>query len=174
MCIRDSTSPLGLGFICGTTPLGGNHYAPNPPDRQKLTNATKTHIGYSRPAYASTYNGAVAEAYGSVAATPDELKLCFHNVPYGYKLGPAHGGLSVLEWIYASHKAGAATAAGYVGTWKSTKGRIETSAYGDDAFDQVLQRLVFGASEAQKFADYVVDYFANLTSVPPPAPGQQP
>ena len=39
------TAPLGLGFICA-----GDHYAPDPPHRQSLMNASATHLGYDRPA----------------------------------------------------------------------------------------------------------------------------
>jgi alpha-glucuronidase len=163
------TAPLGVGFICA-----GDHYAPDPPHRVSYTNATATRVGYNRGAYAETYNGAVAQDYASLASTPDELLLCFHNVPYTHQLGAAHGGLSVLEWIYASHKAGAATAASYVTTWKALKGRIDTSVYGDGGYEQVLQRLEFGATEAGRFSDIVVNYFANLTGVVPPAPTPPP
>jgi alpha-glucuronidase len=164
------TSPLGLGFICGSANGGDGHYAPDPAHRQGLTNATKTHLGYDRSAYAATYNGRVAKEYGALATVPDELLLTFHNVPYTHKLGPSrHGGLSVLEWIYASHKAGAATAVGYVPIWDSLKGRIETEVYGAGAFETVRKRLVTGASEAQRFSGIVIKYFEGLTGIPPAA-----
>lgn len=156
------TAPLGVGFICS-----GDHYAPDPPHRVSYTNATETHVGYNRLAYAQTYNPPVSQHYATVANTPDDLLLCFHNVPYTHKLDESHGGLTVLEWIYASHNAGAATAAEYVTTWKSLKGRIDTAVYGEDGYEKVLKRLQFGASEASRFSEIVVSYFANLTGVPP-------
>jgi alpha-glucuronidase len=159
------TAPLGVGFICS-----GDHYAPDPAHRESYTNATQTHVGYSREAYARTYNSPVSTQYETLASTPDDLLLCFHNVPYTHKLDGSHGGLTVLEWIYSSHKAGAATAAKYVATWESLKGHIDTEVYGKDGFDQVLQRLQFGSSEATRFSEIIVDYFAKLTGVPPGEP----
>ena len=156
------TAPLGVGFICS-----GNHYEPDPSHRETYTNATNTYVGYNREAYTRTYNSPVSQHYETLESTPNDLLLCFHNVPYTHKLDDAHGGLTVLEWIYSSHKAGAATAAQYVTTWQSLKGRVDTEVYGKDAYDQLLQRLQFGASEAERFSGIVVDYFANLTGVPP-------
>jgi alpha-glucuronidase len=60
--------------------------SPNLPHRQTLTNATRTHVGYDRPAYAAMYNEPVAADYGDLALTPNELVLCFQNVPYDHKV----------------------------------------------------------------------------------------
>lgn len=158
------TAPLGVGFICS-----GDHYEPDPAHRQSLLNATQTHLGYDRPAYGRTYNGRLARSLSSPATTPEDLLLCFHNVPYTYKLSEAHGDLRLIDYIYASHKAGAATAASYVETWKSLHGKLDYSAYGGaQAYDVVLKRLEFGASEAQRFSDIVTSYFAKLTGIPVP------
>ena len=73
----------------------------------------------------------------------------------------------MLEYIYSSHKAGAATAAAYVPIWDALKGRVDMGAYGDGAFDAVRARLVFGASEAERFSSIVVNYFTNLTNTAP-------
>ena len=69
----------------------------------------------------------------------------------------------MLEYIYSSHKAGAATAASYIDTWQSLKGDLDLAAYGDDVFDAMTKRLTFGASEAKRFEGIIVSYFANLT-----------
>ena len=156
------TSPLGVGFICA-----GDHYNMDPPHRQQYTNATSTHVGYNRDAYARTYNGRVASRYSRLAETPDELLLCFHNVAYTHKLSASHGNLDVLEYIYASHRAGAKAAHGYIQSWESLRGRIDTSTYGPQTFETLHQRLVFGAQEAQRFSEQIISYFANLTGVPP-------
>jgi alpha-glucuronidase len=157
------TAPLGIGFICG-----GDHYNPDPAHRQSLTNATSKYIGYNRPAYAGTYNGAVASALESVETTPEELLLAFHNVPYTHKLNAARRNLSVIDFIYSSHKAGAATASSYVQTWTSLQGKLDFGAYGPGTFEVVKKRLQFGASEAQRFSGIITKYFTNLTGIVPP------
>ena len=160
------TAPLGVGFICN-----GNHYEPDPPHRVSYTNASKSNVGFHRGGanlYGGTYNPRVAVQFDSVDTTPEELLLCFHNVPYTHKLSSNYSGLSVLEYIYSSHKAGAATAASYIETWQSLKSDLDTTTYGDGVFDAMTKRLTFGASEAKRFEAIIVDYFANLTNIPPP------
>ena len=99
-------------------------------------------------------------------------QLVFHNVPYTHKLSAKYGGLSVLEYIYASHASGAQAAADYVTAWQSLRGLIDEGAYGTGVFDTVEGRLKFGASEAKRFSSIIVDYFANLTHVPPAEGGR--
>jgi len=161
------TAPLGVGFISGK-----DHYTPEPEHRFQYTNATKTRLGYDRGVeggYGGTYNPAVAKIWESVETTPEELLLCFHNVPYSFELSPERGGMSVLEYIYASHRAGAVTAKGFVETWEGLKDVIDERAYGEGTYEVVTERLLFGAKEAERFADIVIDYFSQLTGVPPPA-----
>ena len=132
----------------------------------------------------------VSEYYGTTLATSDDLKTnacCSAEVPQYVKdvLKTLHpeviakyygcglcvpdclGGLSVLEYIYASHASGAQAAADYVTAWQSLRGLIDEGAYGTGVFDTVEGRLKFGASEAKRFSSIIVDYFANLTHVPP-------
>ena len=164
------TAPLGVGFICG-----GDHYDPDPPHRESYTNASSTRIGFRRgfaAGYGGTYNAKVAAQYDSVSDTPEELLLCFHNVPYTHKLSAKYGGLSVLGYIYASHASGAQAAADYVTAWQSLRGLIDEGAYGTGVLDTVEGRLKFGASEAKRFSSIIVDYFANLTHVPPTERGR--
>jgi alpha-glucuronidase len=162
------TASLGWGFVCAS-----NHFDMDPAHRQDYTNATSTRIGYARGApgaYAACYNGAAAAAFQSLAACPEELLLAFHNVPYNYSLaGARYGGLTVLEWIYASHAAGAATSGGFVDAWRALAGRLNMSAYVTldvpsevDAFAQVEARLLAGAASAASFSAAVSAYFRAL------------
>ena len=144
-------------------------------ERESYTNASSTRIGFRRgfaARYGGTYNAKVAAQYDSVSDTPEELLLCFHNVPYSHKLSAKYGGLSVLEYIYASHASGAQAAADYVTTWQSLRGLIDEGAYDTGVFDTVEGRLKFGASEAKRFSSIIVDYSANLTHVPPAEGGR--
>ena len=59
-----------------------------------------------------------------------------------------------------------------VTTWQSLRGLIDEGAYGTGVFDTVEGRLKFGASEAKRFSSIIVDYFANLTHVPPTERGR--
>ena len=156
------TSPLGVGFVCA-----GNHYSMDPAGRQDYINASRTHVGYSRGTggYAATYNGRAREAFSSLSTCPEELLLSFWNVPYAHVLqGPRYGGRSVLGWIYASHAAGAAAAAGFVGRWAALQGGL---AMDPAAFAGVAALLAQAARDAAAFSATVVGFFANTSGIPP-------
>ena len=161
------TASLGWGFVCA-----GNHFDMDPAHRVDYTNASSTRIGYARGApraYASCYNGAVAAAFQSLEECPEELLLAFFNVPYNHSLSSARGGLSVLDWIYASHAAGAETSASFVDKWRALAGRLNLGAYVTlDApteaavFAGVEARLQAGAKSAATFNATVAAYFRAL------------
>ena len=157
------TASLGWGFACG-----GNHYTMDPASRWDYTNATKSSVGYSRglDGYAATYRGQARADFASLDTCPEELLLAFWTVPYTHVLrGARYGGLTVLQWIYSSHAAGAAAAAGFVGRWGAlTAGGLK----GDPGvLADVAARLTLAAKDAAAFSQTVVGYFANLTGVPP-------
>lgn len=147
--------------------------APPPPD----TNATRDRVGYARGVtggFGATYSPAVAAAFLSLDACPEELLLSFHNVPYTHVLkGARYGGRSVLQWIYASHADGAATSAAFVPAWRALAGQLDLRAYAvggaseADIFANVTGRLQLGAADAATFAASVTSYFVKLTGVPP-------
>jgi alpha-glucuronidase len=163
------TASLGWGFAAG-----GDHYEMDPAARVDYTNASATRVGYARGApgaYGSMYNAAQAAAFTSLDDCPEELLLAFHNVPYGHALrGARYGGLSVLEWIRASHAAGAAASAGFARQWAALEGRLNVSAFAvagqteADVFAAVAATLAAAATDAARFADTVVGYFDNLTA----------
>ena len=156
------TAPLGVGFVCA-----GNHYGMDPAGRQDYINASRTHVGYGRGVggYAATYNGLAREAFSSLPACPEELLLSFWNVPYTHVLqGPRYGGLSVLQWIYASHSAGAAATAGFVGRWAALRRGL---AMDPAAFAGVEALLEQAARDAAAFSATMIGFFANASGVPP-------
>lgn len=161
------TASLGWGFVCA-----GDHYDMDPASRTDYSNATHLSVGYARGqpgAYASAYNGAAAAAFLSLDTCPEQLLLSFFNVDYTYVLrGLEYGGLSVLDWIYASHAAGAATSASFVSQWQLLKGLVNLTAYAvdgmseDDVFDNMSEILQAGAADAATFSAAVTQYFQHL------------
>lgn len=164
------TASLGWGFICAS-----DHYHMNPPLNVDYHNASSTRVGYDRGvagAYGSKYNGDVASAFLSLDECPEELLLAFHNVPYSHALtGLRYGGLTVLNWIYASHAAGAAASAGFVSRWLSLAGQLRLRSYAvggeteEEVFAQVTSRMIAGSADAAVFAQNVTDYFKKLVNV---------
>jgi alpha-glucuronidase len=163
------TASLGWGFICGT-----DHYHTNMKLQSTVdyTNASATRVGYARGApgaFGSMYNAAVAAAFTSLDACPEELLLSFFNVPYNHTLkGARYGGLSVLGWINASHAAGARTSASFVDRWRALDGQLRLASFavgGDteaDVFAQVTQRLQAAAADAAMFSLNITNYFDEL------------
>ena len=90
----------------------------------------------------------------------------FHNVPYTHQLH-GHGNMTVIQYIYESHRSGAAAAAAYQDVWQSLAGLIDEGVYGAGVHATVAQRLQFGASEANRFAGIMIDYYQKLTGIPP-------
>eukprot|EP00039_Didymoeca_costata_P003076 m.64966 g.64966 ORF g.64966 m.64966 type:complete len:790 (-) comp11691_c0_seq1:1602-3971(-) len=169
------TSSLGWGFSCSM-----DHYTMEPSIRNGIAiNASKTHIGYNRGipnAFGATYPAPLAKRLLAPESTPEELLLCFHNVPYNYTLS---SGLSVLEFIIESHRVGAVNAQGFVDRWSSLKGQINLDVYrGNVSHDDITTQLQQGATDAQTFNSTVVDFILSQIhsspSPPPPSPPNPP
>ena len=139
--------PLGTQTL---TDITGSHYGPGIESSEEngwgqWHRADREGIGMDRgvatgTGFAGQYRPAVAEMYESLAATPDELVLFFHHVPYTYLL---HSGKTVMQHIYDSHYEGADEVAGFVREWKTLKDRIDEQRY-----DAVLTRLGYQAGHA--------------------------
>ena len=159
------TGPLGLQTL---TDITGSHYGPNIESSEnngwgQWHRANHDGVGMDRTAatgtgYASQYSPEVAKAYESAAATPDDLLLFFHHVPYTFKL---HDGKTVIQYLYDSHYQGAAQAAQLVDDWESLKGRIDPELYAD-----MLARLQYQAGHAIVWRDAVTQYFLKLSGIP--------
>ena len=161
------TASLGWGFVAG-----GNHYDMDPAQRTDYTNATRDRVGYQRAAegaYGAMYNGAAAAAFLSLETCPEENLLAFWNVPYTHRLrGAQYGNLTVLEWIYASHAAGARAALGFASAWRALAGSLNLGAWAVGGLTQaavaaeVAARLDEGARSAATFAGVVTAYLEQL------------
>eukprot|EP00911_Craspedida_sp_UC1_P002819 UC1_evm1s2064 len=149
------TSPLGLGFVCA-----GNHYDMDLGHRQRQTNATKTHLGYDR---AETYGRDYRNpTFVDLESCPETQLLTFHNVPYTHQLHTHHN-VSLIQYIYSSHRAGAAAAEGFVREWTALLPDLGSHP----EYNRTLQRLQTGATDAGKFRDSVIKYFEGLTGILP-------
>ena len=165
------TASLGWGFVCDY-----DHYGMDPASRTDYSNATSALVGYARGvpgAYASAYNGAAAAAFLSLESCPEELLLAFFNVNYTYRLrGPQYGNMTVLEWLYASHSAGAATSASFVPQWQSLAGQVNLSTFAvggateESVFAAMTSLLEAAAADASGFATTMTDYFQGLVKRP--------
>ena len=152
------TSPLGIGFVCA-----GNHYDMDMPHRESTTNANRTHIGYERGIrWGSLYNGTVARAFESIDSCPEQLLLFFHNVPYTHRL-VTKGNCSVLQYIYASHKAGAMAAVSFANDWAVLQSLVNSTFL----YENIDQHLKMGAHDAGVFSQYMISFFTNITGIPP-------
>lgn len=142
------TSPLGVGFVCA-----GNHYDMDLPHRQRTTNATKLAVGFRRSdTYAIRYHN---PTYLRLESCPESHLLYFHNVPYTRQLR-SHNNMTVVQYIYLSHRTGAATAASFVQTWA----QLAATLGSHPEYGLVASRLQAGATDAAMFSKAVIDYFA--------------
>jgi alpha-glucuronidase len=159
------TGPLGAGTL---TNILGDHYSPNVESSERngwgqWHRADHDGIGMDRTVatgtgYVAQYSSEVAKVYESLDATPDELLLFFHHVPYTWKL---HSGKTVIQHIYDSHYDGAIRAASMVDQWQSLKGHIDPQRYED-----VLRRLQYQAGHAIFWRDTICSWFAKISGLP--------
>lgn len=158
------TGPLGAGTL---TDILGSHYGPGVESSERngwgqWHRADHDGIGMNRTAatgtgYVDQYRASVAKSYESLAATPDELLLFFHHVPYTYVL---HSRKTVIQHIYDSHYAGAEAAASLVQQWNSLKGRVDGERYAE-----VLKRLEYQAGHAIVWRDAVCNWFFRVSGI---------
>jgi alpha-glucuronidase len=159
------TGPLGMQTL---TDITGSHYGPNIESSERngwgqWHDADAAGVGKDRSVatgsgFAGQYPPEVAKLYENPAATPDELLLFFHHVPYTYRL---HSGKTVIQHIYDSHYDGAAQAAQFVTEWGSLKDHVAPPLY-----DDVLARLQYQAGHAIVWRDAIVQYFLKLSGIP--------
>lgn len=104
---EDYTGPLGAGTL---TDILGSHYGPGVGSAEhngwgQWFRADHEGVGMDRTiatgtGYVGQYSPEVQKEYETLQATPDNLLLFFHHVPYTYKL---HSGQTVIQYIYDSH-----------------------------------------------------------------------
>jgi alpha-glucuronidase len=159
------TGPLGLGTL---TDILGSHYGPGIESAERngwgqWIRADHEGVGMDRTVATGTgfigqYSPPVARIYELLAACPDALLLFMHHVPYRYRL---HSGSTVIQYIYDSHYAGAAEAAGLVTRWRTLQGRID-----DQRYQAVLARLTYQAGHAIVWRDAVSNWFLRTSGIP--------
>jgi alpha-glucuronidase len=158
------TGPLGMQTL---TDILGSHYGPGIESSEEngwgqWHRADANGVGMDRTVatgtgYAGQYPPQVARMYESPEATPDQLLLFFHHVPYTYRL---HSGKTVLQHIYDSHYEGASHAADYVKQWQSLKGLIDEELYA-----ATLARLEYQSGHAIVWRDAICDYFFRVSGI---------
>jgi alpha-glucuronidase len=159
------TGPLGAQTL---TDILGSHYGPGIESSERngwgqWHRADYEGIGMDRSVstgtgYVGQYRAPVKKMFESVAATPDDLLLFFHHVPYTYVL---HSGKTVIQHIYDSHYEGAERAADYVRRWKSLKGRVD-----EDRYAIVLARLDYQAGHTIVWRDAICNWFLRTSGIP--------
>ena len=162
---EDYTGPLGVGTL---TNILGSHYGPGVESSERngwgqWHRGDHDGIGMDRTVatgtgYVSQYSPPVAKLYESVNATPDQLLLFFHHVPYTHVL---HSGKTVIQYVYDAHYQGAELAANYVLQWQSLKGRVD-----DQRYMEVLARLEYQAGHAIVWRDAVCNWFFRVSGIP--------
>jgi alpha-glucuronidase len=159
------TGPLGAGTL---TDILGSHYGPGIASSEEngwgqWHRADHDGVGIDRTiasgtGYVGQYSPEVRNLYETTAATPDDLLLFFHHVPYTYVL---HSGETVIQHIYDSHYEGAQQVREYVRQWESLRGRID-----EDRYVAVLARLKYQEGHAIVWRDAVCNWFLRTSGIP--------
>jgi len=162
---EDYTGPLGAGTL---TDILGSHYGPGVGSAEhngwgQWFRADHLGVGMDRTVATGTgfigqYSPEVQKQYETLQATPDNLLLFFHHVPYTYKL---HSGQTVIQYIYDSHYEGVDRVKQYVRDWKSLRGRVDEQRY---AF--VLGRLKYQVGHSIVWRDAVCTWFYRMSGIP--------
>ncbi len=159
------TGPLGVGTL---TDIIGIHYGPGIESAERngwgqWIRAAHRGIGMDRTiatgtGYIGQYPPELAKVYESLATCPDELLLFMHHVPYAYVL---HSGKTVIQHVYDSHYAGAATAATYASRWQRLHGLID-----EERYQQTLALFQYQAGHAIVWRDAVSEWFLRMSGIP--------
>ncbi|MFO1478319.1 MAG: alpha-glucuronidase family glycosyl hydrolase [Verrucomicrobiota bacterium] len=159
------SGPLGAGTL---TDIIGVHFGPGVESSERngwgqWHRADTNGIGMDRTVATGTgfigqYRPGVAKQYESLKSCPDELLLFFHHVPYTY---PLHSGKTVIQHIYDTHYAGAASAQGFVQRWQSIREKVD-----EDRYRLVLDRLQFQAGHALVWRDAICQWFLKNSGIP--------
>ncbi|PWY94232.1 putative alpha-glucuronidase A [Aspergillus sclerotioniger CBS 115572] len=159
------TGNLGIQTL---TDILYTHYGPNPATQDnngwgQWTRADHLSVGMDRTVgngtgYTGQYPEEVARVYESLEATPDDLVLWFHHVPWNHRL---HSGETVIQHFYNAHYAGAETAQGFISQWESLKGLIDQERY-----EAMGTRLVYQAGHSIVWRDAIVNFYYNMTGIP--------
>lgn len=158
------TSPLGVGFLCGSEDPHLHHYDPDPAGRQKnYHHADEKGVGYDRTkatgsGYTEQYPPPAAALFESLETCPDELLLFFHHVPYSHKL---NSGKTVIRHIYDTHIDGVEQARGLKKDWESLRDSIDAERH-----RLVSEKLEEQIEHAILWRDTINRYFEEVSGIP--------
>ena len=174
------TSPLGVGFCEGSD---HQHADPNQRNSDYL-HADGSGIGYDRTA--ATGSGYIAQYPSSVAALFEELSVCpqeqllfMHHVPWDHTLnsssssggggggGGSDGGssgMSLIQYLYASHGNGVAAVASFGARWAALAGRpgMDTTRHAS-----VMAMLGGQLEDAKKWCSTMAKFFEDKSGIKP-------
>jgi alpha-glucuronidase len=158
------TGVLGLQTLTNIT---GAHYGPGPESQERngwgqWIRAEHDAVGMDRSVatgtgYVGQYSPEVQKLYETTSATPENLILFFHHLPYTYKL---HSGKTIIQTIYDDHYEGAAKARQFVSEWKSLQHRVD-----DDRYQAVLNQLTYQSGHAIVWRDAICDWFNKMSGI---------
>jgi alpha-glucuronidase len=159
------TGPLGAQTL---TDILGSHYGPGIESSERngwgqWHRADHDGIGMDRTVATGTrfvgqYPVAVQSLYEATSATPDDLLLFFHHVPYSYVL---HSGKTVIQHIYDSHYQGAEQAEEFVQQWRALRALVD-----DERFTEVFAKLEYQAGHAVVWRDAICNWFFRTSGIP--------
>jgi alpha-glucuronidase len=158
------TGNLGIQTL---TDILYTHYGPNPASQDnngwgQWTRADNFSIGMDRTVangtgFAGQYPPEVAQAYESLDATPDNLVLWFHHVPYTHLL---HEGKTVIQHFYDAHYAGASAVQAFPAQWAALAGKVDAQRLAEVGF-----RLTYQAGHAIVWRDAITNYYRALSGI---------
>jgi len=159
------TGPLGTQTL---TDILGSHYGPGIESSERngwgqWHRADHDGIGMDRTVvtgtgFAGQYPPLVQTIFESTQATPDNLLLFFHHVPYTYVL---HSGKTVIQHVYDSHYEGAAEAQAFVREWKTLQPFVDIQRY-----TEVLTKLEYQEGHAIVWRDAICNWVFQASGIP--------
>ena len=167
--VVDYMTPLGLHHIMGT----GHHYGPAPwvadlerPDWNPVYyhRADRNGIGFDRTASGSDalaqYAPALARQYADPHATPEQLLLWFHHLPWDYRMA---SGRTLWIELLARYDSGLAAARDLHQRWVKLRPLVDARRYAEEE-----QRLARQVKNALLWRDACVAYFQSVSGLPLP------
>ena len=159
------TGPLGIGTL---TNILGIHYGPGIDSAERngwgqWFRGDSKGIGMDRTVatgtgYIGQYPPELARVYESLATCPDDLLLFMHHVPYTHVL---HNGKTLIQYVYDSHYAGAATPGTYPARWQQLQGLVD-----EERYNQILNLFTYQAGHAIVWRDAVTRWFQRISGIP--------
>jgi len=162
---EDYTGPLGAGTL---TDILGSHYGPGVASSEnngwgQWHRADHDGIGMDRTVATGTgfvgqYSPEVQKLYETLPATPDELLLFFHHVPYSYLL---HSGKTIIQSIYDSHYEGVERVRVSLQQWQSLHKHVD-----EERYSLVLGQVRYQLGHGTVWRDAICNWFLRTSGIP--------